>query len=59
MSEFEQLPLESPRRWLRRLEGVDAAQLDPEGRRVHAYYMADARRLLEQGQQKARWDKGK
>jgi hypothetical protein len=59
MSEFEQLPLEGPRAWLRRLEGVETAQLDPEGRRVHAYYMADARRLLEQGQQKARWDKGK
>jgi hypothetical protein len=59
MSEFEQLPLESPRAWLRRLEGFDTAHLDPERRRAHTYYMADARRLLEQDQQKARWDRGK
>ena len=51
MSEFEQQPLESPTCWLRRLKGVDTARLLPEQRRVHTYYMADARRLLQEAQQ--------
>jgi hypothetical protein len=59
MSEFEQLPLESPRSWLRRLEGVDRAQLHADQRRVLTYYMANAKRLLEQEQQRAKWDREK
>jgi hypothetical protein len=59
MSEFEQLPLESPRGWLRRLEGVDTERLLPEQRRMHLYYMADARRLLQEEQQRAKWDRMK
>ena len=59
MSEFDQLPLESPWSWLRRLEAVDTSRLQPEGRRAHTYYLANARRLLQEAEQKARWDKEK
>jgi hypothetical protein len=59
MSEFEQRPLESPSGWLRRLELVDTAQLLPEQRRARMYYMADAKRLVEEAQQKTKWDKEK
>jgi hypothetical protein len=38
---------------------VDTARLLPEQRRVHTYYMADAKRLLEEAQQKAKWDRAK
>jgi len=59
MSEFEQQPLESPTCWLRRLQEVDTARLLPEQRRVHTYYMAEAKRLLQEAQQKAKWDRAK
>ena len=59
MSEFEQQPLESPTCWLRRLQGVDTAQLLREQRRVHTYYLAEAKRLLQEAQQKAKWDRAK
>jgi hypothetical protein len=59
MSEFEQQPLESPTGWLRRLQGVDTAQLLREQRRVHTYYLAEAKRLLQEAQQKAKWDRAK
>jgi hypothetical protein len=58
MSEFAQLPLEKPRCWFRRLEEVNKALLPLEQRRAHAYFLADARRLLEEEQQKERWGRG-
>jgi hypothetical protein len=57
MSEFEQLPLESPSCWLRRLQKVDTEQLLLEQRRVHTYYMADAKRLLQEQRQREKWDR--
>jgi hypothetical protein len=59
MSEFDQQPLESPTDWLRRLHEVDTVLLLPEQRRVHTYYMAEAKRLLQEAQQKAKWDREK
>jgi hypothetical protein len=59
MSEFEQLPLESPSCWLRRLEKMDTDRLLLEQRRVHTYYMAEAKRLLQEEQQRAKWDRTK
>jgi hypothetical protein len=59
MSEFEQHPLESPSCWLRRLQEVDTADLPLARRRLHTYYMANAKRLLEEGQQRAKWDREK
>jgi len=59
MSEFEQQPLESPTCRLRRLQGVDTGRLLLEQRRVHTYYMAEAKRLLQDAQQKAKWDRAK
>ncbi len=57
MSEFEQLPLENPRCWLNRLENMDTVGLLLAQRRLHAYYLADARRLLQEEQQKAKWQR--
>jgi hypothetical protein len=54
---FEQLPLESPGCWLRCLEKVDTERLSREERRVHTYYMADAKRLLQEEQQREKWDR--
>jgi hypothetical protein len=55
VSELEQQPLEGPAAWLKRLGQVDTARLPLEQQRAHAYYLADARRLLQEEQQKARW----
>ena len=59
MSEFQQRPGESPRSWLSRLSQASTAGLSLAQRRVHIHYLADARRLVQQEQQKARWDRGK
>jgi hypothetical protein len=59
MSDFEQLPSESPRSWLDRLGLVDTACLPREEQRLHLHCLADARRLLQEEQQKARWDRKK
>ena len=58
MSEFAQQPLEGPAAWLSRLGRVDTARLPVEQRRAHACYLAEARRLVQQEKQKARWGKG-
>jgi hypothetical protein len=58
MSELAQQPLEGPGAWLSRLGRVDTARLPVEQRRAHACYLAEARRLVQQEQQQARWGKG-
>ncbi len=55
MNEFKRQPPESAGAWLRRLTGVDVSRLPVEGRRAHAGYLAEARRLVQQEQQQARW----
>jgi hypothetical protein len=57
MSELAQQPLEGPAAWLSRLGRVDMARLPVEQQRAHACYLAEARRLVQQEQQKARWSK--
>jgi hypothetical protein len=59
MSEFLQRPRESPRCWLSRLSQAPTASLSLAQRRLHLHYLADARRLVQQEQQKARWDRDK
>lgn len=59
MNEFERQPLEGVGAWLRRLTGADVSGLPVERRRAHAGYLAEARRLVQQEQQKARWDDGR
>ncbi|HZY83844.1 MAG TPA: hypothetical protein VFE78_03375 [Gemmataceae bacterium] len=59
MSEFEQQPLEAPGAWLSRLARVDASRLPLEQQRAHAGYLAEARRLVQEEQQKARWARGR
>jgi hypothetical protein len=59
MSALERQPLETPRAWLRRLEQINSAELTHEQQRVHLHYLADARRLVQQEQQKERWDQEK
>jgi hypothetical protein len=57
MSGFQQRPRESPQSWLSRLSQVPTAGLSLAQRRLHIHYLADARRLLQQEQQQARWDR--
>jgi hypothetical protein len=38
---------------------VDTARLLAEQRRVHTYYMANAKRLPQEAQQKAKWERAK
>jgi hypothetical protein len=59
MSQFQQLPCESPRSWLSRLYQAPTTGLSLAQRRLHTHYLADARRLVQQEQQKARWDRDK
>jgi hypothetical protein len=59
MSEFQQRPRESPRSWLSRLSQAPTAGLSLARWRLHIHYLADARRLVQQEQQKARWDRDK
>jgi hypothetical protein len=59
MSEYERQPLEAAGAWLSRLARVDTARLPVEQHRAHAYYLAEARRLLQEEQQEARWRRGK
>jgi hypothetical protein len=55
MNELEQQPSETPGSWLARLQRVDTADLPLAQRRAHACYLADARRLLQEEQQRAKW----
>ncbi len=59
MSEFERQPPESASAWLARLTRVDASRLPVEQRRAHGGYLAEARRLVQEEQQQARWGKGR
>ena len=57
MNEFAQRVLESPKAWLSRLEEVEEEGLSLADRRLRRGYMADARRLLQEGEQRAKWDR--
>jgi hypothetical protein len=59
MSEFERQPLEGPGAWLARLIRADASRLPVEQQRAHRGYLAEARRLVQEEQQQARWGKGR
>jgi hypothetical protein len=59
MSEFERQAGESPRSWLSRLCRANAAGLPLAQQRLHTQFLAEARRLVQHEQQKARWDRGK
>jgi hypothetical protein len=59
VSEFERMPLESLHSWIDRLGRIETACLPREKQRLHLHCLADARRLLEEEQQKARWDRRK
>jgi hypothetical protein len=59
MNEYERQPPESAGAWLRRLTGVNVSGLPVERRRAQAGYLAEARRLVQQEQQQARWGNGR
>ena len=59
MNEFERQPPEGTGAWLGRLTRVDVSRLSVEQRRAHAGYLAEARRLVQQEQQQARWGNGR
>jgi hypothetical protein len=55
LNELAQQPSESPLSWLARLRRADTGDLSLAQRRARACYLADARRLLQEEQQRARW----
>ena len=55
MSEFARRPEESPLSWLARLTATDEGGLSPAQRRARAAYMAEARRLRQEEQQRGKW----
>ena len=57
--ELAQRPGESPRSWLTRLQSMDVEVLSSAQRRSRIGYLAEARRLLQEEQQKAKWDRDK
>jgi hypothetical protein len=59
MAELAQHPSEGPRAWLARLEAADVKALTLAQQRARTCYMAAARRLIEEEQQKARWARGR
>jgi hypothetical protein len=59
MRELAQRPGETPRSWLTRLASAGGAALPLADQRAWAAYMAEARRLLQDEQQRAKWDRGK
>jgi hypothetical protein len=59
VSELAQRPGESPRSWLTRLQSMDVEALSAAERRTRICYLAEARRLLQEDQQKAKWDRDK
>jgi hypothetical protein len=58
MNELAQKVDESPRAWLTRLGQLDGAALSLTQQRALAGYMAYARRLLQEEEQKVKWDRG-
>ena len=59
MRELAQRAGESPRYWLTRLQSMDVEDLSTDQRRTRISYLAEARRLLQEEQQKAKWDRDK
>jgi hypothetical protein len=57
VSELAQLPTESSRAWLTRLQSMDVEVLSPAQKRARLSYLAEARRLLQEEHQKAKWDR--
>jgi hypothetical protein len=57
--ELAQRAGESPRSWLTRLQSMDVGVLSSAQRRTRISYLAEARRLLQEEQQKAKWDRDK
>jgi hypothetical protein len=55
VTELVQRPGESPLAWLTRLAAMDAGSLTPAQRRARVAFMAEARRLSQEEQQRAKW----
>jgi hypothetical protein len=59
MNELAQKVDESPRSWLTRLGQMDSAALSLAQQRALAGYLAYARRLVQEEEQKVKWDRGR
>jgi hypothetical protein len=59
VNELAQRLAESPRSWLARLQSIDVEVLSLAQRRARISYLAEARRLLQEEQQKAKWGRDK
>jgi hypothetical protein len=55
VTELAQRPGESLLSWLARLAAMDPGSLTPAQRRERAAFMAEARRLSQEEQQRAKW----
>ena len=55
MNDFARQAAESPLSWLTRLAAAGVAELSPAQRRARAAYLAEARRLRQEEQQRAKW----
>jgi predicted RNA-binding protein YlxR (DUF448 family) len=55
VTDFGRQTAESPQSWLTRLAGLDEGELPPAQRRARAAYLAEARRLCQEEQQREKW----
>jgi hypothetical protein len=55
VTELTQRAEESPLSWLTRLAAMDAGSLTTDQRRARVAFMAEARRLSQEEQQRAKW----
>jgi hypothetical protein len=55
VTEFARREAEGPLSWLARLAAMEEGELPPAQRRARAACMAEARRLLQEEQQREKW----
>jgi hypothetical protein len=55
VEELRRRDAESPLDWLGRLQSLDVSTWTVAQKRVRSAYLADARRLLEEDQQRVKW----
>jgi hypothetical protein len=55
VNDFARQAAESPLSWLTRLAAAGVAELSPAQRRARVAYLAEARRLCQEEQQREKW----
>ena len=59
MNELVRQAAESPLSWLRRLASMDEESLTPTEQRARTAFLAEARRLCQEEQQRAKWERNR